>query len=205
MKIARLLILGSVLAILHVAAANAAVSVSHFVTAGTVPVGGTFDVDVVAAYDGTPVLTGIFVSAGWDPTQIMLVNTPTAENFAIFFGDSGFLSKISDPAVFPGDPEGTLRTVQYGASPGQEGGAGENVVITTLTFEVLAEGDGTAEIDVVFNNGDLFVGAVGAELFPPDATTAGVVVNVPEPASTALAFSALGSVLLIGGWRNRRS
>jgi len=203
-KTAKLLILSSVLAILHVAAANAVVSVSHFVTAGTVPVGGTFDVDVIAAYDGSPILTGAFTSAGWDPNQLMLLNT-TAAPFSIFAGALGSLSKISDPGgVFPGDPAGTIRTVQFGASPGQAGNAGADVIITTMTFEVLAEGDGTAEIDVVFNSGDLFLGDAGVELFPPDATVAGVVVNVPEPASTTLAFSALGSLALIARWRNRR-
>jgi hypothetical protein len=145
-KTARLLILGSVLAILHVAAANAAVSVSHFVTQETVPVGGTFDVDVIAAYDGSPIMTGIFVSAGWDPAQLMLINTPTAPNFVIFCGGAGCLTKVADPGNFTGDPEGTLRTVQYGANPGQSGGAGDDVVITTLQFEVLSEGDGTAEV-----------------------------------------------------------
>jgi hypothetical protein len=203
-KTARLLILGSVLAILHVAAANAAVSVSHFVTQETVPVGGTFDVDVIAAYDGSPIMTGIFVSAGWDPAQLMLINTPTAPNFVIFCGGAGCLTKVADPGNFTGDPEGTLRTVQYGANPGQSGGAGDDVVITTLQFEVLSEGDGTAEVDVIFNSGDEFQGEGGVVLSPPDATVAGIVVTVPEPASAALAFSALGSVALIAGWRNRR-
>jgi hypothetical protein len=202
-KAARLLILGSVLAILHVAAANAAVSVSHFVTAGTVPVGGTFDVDVIAAYDGSPILTGIFVSAGWDPTELSLVSASDAP-FNIFFGASGSLAKFSDPKSFANDPAGTIRTVQFGATPGQSGGAGEDTVITTLQFEVVSEGDGTAEIDVVFLSGDQFQGDDAVELFPPDATVAGVIVNVPEPASAALAFSALGSVALIAGWRNRR-
>jgi hypothetical protein len=203
-KAARLLILGSVLAILHVAAANAAVSVSHFVTAGTVPVGGTFDVDVIAAYDGSPILTGIFVSAGWDPTELSLVSASDAP-FNIFFGASGSLAKFSDPKSFANDPAGTIRTVQFGATPGQSGGAGEDTVITTLQFEVVSEGDGTAEIDVIFNSGDgLFGGAGPSEIFPPDAEVFGVTVNVPEPASAALAFSALGSVALIAGWRNRR-
>ena len=208
MKTARLLILSSVLAILHVAAANAAVSVSHFVTQETVPVGGTFDVDVIAAYDGDPILLGVFTSAGWDPAQLMLIDNTTAP-FGIFGGALGSLAKLSDPAVFPGDPLGTLRTVQFGANPGQSGNAGPDVLITTLTFEVLSAGDGTAEIDVVFNSGDLFLGEGPGgegtgEILPPDATVAGVVVTVPEPASTTLAFSALGSLALIARWRNRR-
>ena len=205
MKTAKLLILSSVLAILHVAAANAVVSVSHFDNAaGTVPVGGTFDVDVIAAYDGSPILTGIFVSAGWDPDQLMLVNSISAP-FAIFAGALGSLAKISDPAVFPGDPLGTIRTVQFGANPGQSGNGSSAVVITTLTFEVLAEGDGTAEIDVIFNSGDLFLGDGGAPMPEPGWEVSGVVVTVPEPASTSLAFSALGSLALIARVRNRRS
>lgn len=203
MKTTRLLILSSVLAILHVAAANAAVSVSHFVTQATVPVGATFEVDVIAAYDGSPILTGVFTSAGWDPAQLMLIDNTSAP-FSIFAGALGSLSKLSDPAVFPGDPAGTLRTVQFGASPGQSGNAGADTVITTLTFEVLSAGDGTAEIDVIFNSGDKFLGEGGVDLVPPDATVAGVVVTVPEPASTTLAFSALGSLALIARRRNRR-
>jgi len=203
MTISRLLILGCTLAILHASAAGAVVSVTHTNDAvGTVPVGGTFNVMVTADYDGTPTLTGIFVSAMWDPTQLMLTGSTTPP-FVIFAGGSGILSKISDPAVFPGDPTGTIRTVQFGAAPGQSGSAGPSTLITTLTFQVLAVGTGSAAIDVALLSGDLFTGTAGAEILPPDSAIVGTVVTVPEPTSYAMGFTALVSVGLVARRRTR--
>ncbi len=201
MRISRQTLFICVLAVFQASSAYAVVSVSHTNDAvGTVPVGGTFSVDITADYDGSPVLTGIFTSAMWDPTQIMLTGSTTAP-FAIFTGGTGFLSKLSDPTVFPGDPAGSLRTVQFGASPGQSGSAGPSTLITTLTFEVLATGDGTAEVDAVLLVGDLFTGVLGAELMPPDAILTGTVITVPEPTSLALSGSALLAVGLVASRR----
>jgi hypothetical protein len=194
-KAARLLILGSVLAILHVAAANAAVSVSHFVTAGTVPVGGTFDVDVIAAYDGSPILTGIFVSAGWDPTELSLVSASDAP-FNIFFGAEGSLAKFSDPTQFAGDPAGTIRTIQFGATPGQFGGSGA-FDITTLTFTVIGGTDGVANIDVTQLSGDGNLGGGGSA----SVSTSVDYVPVPEPGTALLMGLGLAGL----GYAGRRN
>lgn len=201
MKTFKIFVLGMAIAIGQAATAQALVTVTHTASATEpVPVGGTFTIDISVDYDGSPILTGIFTSAGWDPNQLMLTDN-TDGPFAILIGATGSLSRLVPPGVFPGDPPGTLRTVQYGANPGQSAGAG-SALITTLTFEVLAEGDGTAEIDVVFNSGDGLLGESGAPLDPADFLLVDTVVTVPEPGSAVLAFSALGAVGLIARRRN---
>ena len=207
MKFRKSLALGAVLcAAVMSSTANAGVTVTHTSTAtGPLSVNDTFTVDVVAGYDGTPTLTGIFVSASWDETELSLQGTPTAPNFAIFGpGPNGFLSKVSDPSVFPGDPSGTIRTIQYGANPGQSANGGADVVVTTLTFQVIGAGDGTAEVDIAFNAGDVILGAAGAELDPGDVTLTDFSIAVPEAGSAAMAFSVLGTIGLISRWRGAR-
>jgi hypothetical protein len=198
MKFSHLLTLAIASSMFLASAAQAVVTVTHTSTAtGTLTVGQSFSVDVVLGYDGTPTLTGVFVSAGWDPAQLSLTNTPTAPNFAIFIGPSGLLSKVADPSSFPGDTAGTIRTVQYGANPGSSASAGADVVITTLTFQVIGVGDGTADVNIVFNNGDTFLGAAGAPLAPGDRTLTNFSIAVPEPSSAVLAFSVLAALGLI--------
>ena len=86
--------------------ANALVSVFHTNdTAGAIlELGDSFNVDVFAAHDGLgSSLIGIFVSAAWDPSELLLTNTTDAPPL-IFLGRNGFLSRFVNPMVFPGDP-----------------------------------------------------------------------------------------------------
>jgi hypothetical protein len=175
--------------------------------AGTVPVGGTFAVDVAVAYDGSPVgLTGVFTSVGWDPAELSFVEVAAGvtQPFAIFSGGTGFLGKVVDGGQsFPGDTAGTTRSIQYQAGPGQTGSAGANIVITTYVFEVVGEGDGTAEIETVFNNGDgVFVNIM--DIDPGALVLNDTAVTVPEPASAMLALSALGTVVWVARRRSHR-
>jgi len=95
----------------------------------------------------------------------MLTGSPT-EPFAVFGDCTGLLlSRVPDPARFPGDPLGSIRTVQFGATPGQSGSARPSM----LTFQVLTAGDGSFEIDVVLLLGDQFARSAGAEILPPDS------------------------------------
>ncbi len=166
--------------------ANATVSVTLTTNAVAFPLlGSSFDVDVTLGYDGAPILTGVFVSAGWDPTLFKLTNA-TGAPFAIFFGAGGFLAKVVDPSVFPGDVPGTIRTVQFGAGPGQSAGPGADVLITTLTFLVIGGRIGDRPfIDVVFNSGDIILGDAGAPVDPADLSLVGVIFP-PEPGTALL-------------------
>lgn len=208
MKTLKLLLVTATCASLFAASAQAGVTITHTTTATTTQsVGATVTVDVVAGYDGTPAgLSGIFTSAQWDEAELTFVSASAAP-FILFAGAGGILSKAADPgSVFPGDAAGSVRTIQFGAGPGQSGGAGPDVVVTTLTFTVAGAGDGNAEVDVFFNNGDIITGAGGAELVEgSDFTLTNVSIPVPEPTSTALGFSVLGVVGLIGRLRSQRA
>ena len=96
------------------------------------------------------------------------------------------------------DALSTIRSVQYGSSGTvNPSGAATDVLVTTLTFEVLAVGDGTAEIGNVILQGD--AGAVGDTFAAgPDA-----VVTLPEPGSTVLGMAALASVFGVASIRRR--
>jgi hypothetical protein len=186
--------------------ASALITVTHTNdAAGPLNIGDTFVVDITVGYDGNPAgLTGIFTSAGWDPAELSLVGTTgPAQPFAIFFGGGGFLGKVVDGGQsFPGDTPGTTRAVQYQAGPGQSGGAGADTLILSLVFQVVGAGDGTANVDVVFNNGDgIFVNA--ADTDPSNLQLTGTsVALVPEP-GTALLMSLGLAGLASAGRRNR--
>ena len=169
---------------LSAASASALVTTEHANdAAGVLDQGATFNVTVNATYDGVDggdPLVGVFQSAAWDPSELSLVSNTSAP-FSIFFGSAGALSKLSDPATFPGDPDGTLRTVQFGANPGQVGGAGA-FLITTLTFQVIGGVDGVANIDVTQLSGDGNLGG-GASA---SVNTAVSYVPVPEPGTALL-------------------
>jgi len=184
--------------------ATGEVTVTHVDDTGgaTIQVGETFTVDVIAGYDGIPAgLTGFFTSASWDTSQLEFLSA-TAAPFAIFFGATGSLSKFTDPAVFATDPPGTLRTVQFGAPPGQSGSAGADTLITTLTFQVVGVGDGTAEV-TAFSFADEGIFAMATPVDPSDITLTSAVVNVPEPSSGLLSLSALGVTGLVALRRTR--
>ena len=189
MRLFEITLTAAIAIVFSAASANALVSVFHTNDTGgaTVAQGGTFNVDVVAAYDGLDSsLAGIFVSAAWDPSELLLTNATDAP-LAIFLGPNGFLQRFTNPQVFPGDPPGTIRTVQFAAFPGEEANAGPDTLITTLTFQVIGGVDGIADIDVIFNGGDLFFGNDGFELFPPEASISGTSVSyVPEPGTALL-------------------
>lgn len=193
MRLLKTILTAVVVVGLSAASANALVTVTHVTDAvGAQLQGDVFNVDIVVGYDGGGALTGIFTSASWDTSELALINVPTAPNFLIFLGANGFLAKLTDPGVFPGDPAGTIRTVQYGAAPGQQGGAGPDTVITTLQFQVIGGSDGWADIDVILGTGDLIVGDVGSfnsvSVCYRPADGSPCVPPVPEP----------GTALLIG-------
>ncbi len=157
-----------------------------------VPFGDFITVDISVAYDGAPAgLTGVFSSVLWDPA-VLSFQSATPAPFAIFSGPNGFLSKLADPRSFPGDPTGSLRTIQYGATPVQSGSASTDTLITTLTFQVV--GFGPLMISGGLLPADGFFGAGGVPLDPSDV----LFVNVPEP-GTAVVFG-LG-LMGLGFWR----
>jgi len=167
------------------------VTVTHTNDTGgaTVAQASSFNVDVTLSYNGEGTLTGVRTSALWDSSELLLTNA-TAAPSSVLSGSSGALSKVSDPMQFPGDPTGTLRTVQYLASSGQSASAG-SALITTLTFQVIGGLDGIADIDVVLNSGDGCSGALGAACGSGDFVLVGTSIAytpVPEP-GTALLMS----------------
>ncbi|HEB91269.1 MAG TPA: PEP-CTERM sorting domain-containing protein [Deltaproteobacteria bacterium] len=195
----------SVFAIVLASSASALVSIEHFDDTGgaVVAVGQTFHVDIVASYDGTPSLAGIFTSVVWDPSELLLTGA-TDPPFSIFGGPLGSLQRVANPFSLPMDPVGSLRTVQFGAAPTQEGNAGPPTLITTLTFQVLSPGDGVGQVDSVLLQGDIIFGGsdVGfAALAPGDFSLGSTsVALVPEPTTGVL----LGLGLLGLGMTRRR-
>jgi hypothetical protein len=146
-------------------AASALVTVRHRRVGPIVEFGGTFEIDVTLENDGLTPLTGVFVSASWGTSVLQLQRASASGPFGIFFGPSGFLQRVASPGVFPGDPAGTIRTIQYGAGPGQSAGGGDEVSIATLIFLVV--GAGSADVSIVLNNGDGVLGAGGVSLPSP--------------------------------------
>jgi hypothetical protein len=164
------------------------VTVTHSNNTGgaTIAQGNSFNLNINLSYNGEGTLTGIRTSASWDPLELLLTNATTAP-LSILSGSNGLLSKLSDPTQFSGDPAGTLRTIQYGASSGQSAGAG-SVLITTLTFQVIGGLDGIAGIGVLLNSGD---GCFGGACDTGELVLVGTSIAytpIPEP----------GSVLLLG-------
>ena len=93
--------------------------------------------------------------------------------------------------------------MQYGANPDQYGGSGSNLLITTLTFEVISGGDGIADISAFINEGDVIsTGVWGESSIELDGSQyslgAASVYITPEPGTAML----LGLGLL-GLARNR--
>lgn len=180
--------------------ASALITVEHTSNAvGEVAQGGTFDVDVTITFDGSPALAGAFTSAAWDPSELSLVSA-TAPPFAILFGPQGFLSQVAAPGNFPGDPAGTLRTIQFAANPGQQAGAG-SALVTTLTFQVIGGTDGTANVDVFFNSGDGFIAPTGAPIGLENTSLIGASVSftpVPEPGTALLMGLGLSGLAVAG-------
>ncbi len=85
MRLLKTLLIAAISVGLFAASANATVSVTHTNDTGgaTILFGETFNVDVTVGYDGTPILTGVFVSAMWDTTVLKLTGStaaPFAEN-----------------------------------------------------------------------------------------------------------------------------
>jgi hypothetical protein len=185
---------------LSAASASALVTIEHTNDAiGVVDQGGTFNVFVDVHYDGVHLedpLSGVFQSASWDPTELSLISA-TAAPFVIFCGGTGCLTKISDPGNFEGDPaDRSIRTVQFGANPGQFGSAGSEF-ITTLTFQVIGGLDGVANVDVAQLSGDEVQGGGG---FSGIGTSVDYV-PVPEPGTALLMGLGLAGL----GYAGRRN
>jgi hypothetical protein len=208
MRIAWIAILGLCF---HANLAAALISLDHRDDTGgsARSIGETFTVDVVANYDGTPPVAGVFVSSGWDPTEITLIDVTEAP-LGIFSGTYGLLLRFGSVVdafnrdIFDFDPEGTLRTVQFGAFPGDLPGAGPETLITTLTFQVLSAGDGIGEIEFIFNISDIIFGPGGCE--PSVDPTCGLSTGDIELGGSSVLLGGVsvtlvpepGSVLLLG-------
>ena len=172
-------------ALVFVGPATALVTISHTNNTGgaTILLGEEFKVFISVDHDGEADLTGIFASAEWDRSVIDLVFAEDAPPL-IYLGATGLLAKLSDPDVFPTDPPGTFRTVQFGVTDEvQTAGAGSEF-ITTLTFEVIGGLRAITFIDVILNSGDGCFGPGGAAC-GRGITLGSTSVGPPEP-STAL-------------------
>ena len=206
MRLLKILLIAAIAVGLSAASANALTTVSHTNDTGgaVLDVGDTFNVDVSVAWDEQSVLTGIFTSAGWDPSILSLTGSTTAPFLLFGPGAQGFLGKVVDPSVFPGDPAGTIRTAQFVAASGQSASLGfaGTVLISTLTFQVVGVPAGlTTDIDVVLNAGDICLGAGGFECAGIDFATAGTSVSIiPEPGTALL----MGLGLVGLGYAGRR-
>jgi len=197
----RFLIVAVCSLLLHAGSASALISLDHQDDTGgsARSIGETFSVDVIATYDANPDVAGLFVSSGWDPTEIELISVTEAP-FAIFPGPQGSLTRFGsvidsfNRTAFPDDPDGTVRSVQFGALPNALPSAGPAVLITTLTFQVLSAGDGTATIDFLFNVGDIIfaAGCVAAGepicgLSPSEVQLGSATITIiPEPGTALL-------------------
>ena len=187
MRLFEIILIAATAVVFSTASANALVSVDHQDdTAGaSLAVGDTFNVDVIVNYDGSPILTGVFTSALWDPTELDIIGFTDAP-VSIFSGPSGNLARLSNPFSFAVDPDGSLRTVQHGAFPLTNASAGPATLITTLTFRVISGGDGIGQVDVVILQGDIFLGAGGIPLGAGDFILGGSAAIIPEPATAVL-------------------
>ena len=186
--------------------ALAALTVSH--TSGgssTIDVTGlsTFTVDIDVDYATPPTqLTGIFVSAQWDPALLSCAWDGNALPFAILFGSGGFLAKLSDPFNAGGDDTAsTLRTVQYGGSPGAFAGEGTELGVVTLDCDIVGTITSDTFVEVVLLQGDAITPGLSDS---PDVVFNDLTVTVPEPGAIALGLSSLASVVGIAALRRRR-
>jgi len=170
-------------------------------------IGDSFEVTVTVGYDGNPPqLQSIFTSVAFDPTVLQFDGTTGAQPFAIFFGAQGFLSKIADAGPLQADPDpngpggsGVIRAVQYGANPGQSGGAGPDTLIATLLFSVVGVGDGSV---TSFTQSDEGSFAGGVEIAPQIVHNNTSVSVVPEPGTALLMGLGLAG-LGVAGRRTR--
>lgn len=183
--------------------AGATVRIDHVVRSGAlydpefdvylVEFGREFEVDVTASWDGQGALLGVFASTGFDASVLELVSARFGSN--AFRGSLfPFVDEDENPTLLsrfgqnqlrqPGDPAGTIRTVQYGSlDPIHPGGAGTQLV-TTLTFRLV--GAGQSDLGTFLAPGD--VGAMG------DALSVGSALRViawdgpviPEPGTALL-------------------
>jgi hypothetical protein len=203
MRLFKTLLIAAIAVGLSAASATALTSVSHENgPGGDLFPGDIFTIDVIAANDGLSVLTALGTSAGWDPTQLTFVSATSAP-FNIFFGAFGSLARVADAGgVFPGDDAGTVRTIQFGANPGQQGGSfGSPQLITTLTFQVTtgAVPNPAEPIDVVFNAGDGCGGVAIPAAACTDFTTSGITVSIiPEPGTALLMGLGLAGLGYVG-------
>lgn len=190
--------------------ASAVVTMNHVAsTSSTLAVGATFTVDVTVSWDGSGTLTGVFYSTTWDDSQLMFLDADwfglgeTASSLFDVFPPPVFIPGLGRLGAlnFAGDPDGSARTVQYGIAPpgsASASGAANDVLVTTLRFEVIAVGDTTARVGPAALTAD--VGAAG-DTFDMGSD---VIINLPEPSTLMLSLSSLASVLGVAHLRRRR-
>lgn len=197
MRLLMVIFAAAISIVLGATSASSLVSVEHFDDTGgaTVAVGDLFNLDIVVNYDGSPSLRYLFTSVVWDPSELALVAFTDAP-FNIFPGPLGHLDRIMNPASFPGDPVGSLRTVQYGAPPG-DANAGPATLITTLTFQVISAGDGIGQVDSVLLPSDEISYRAGLPLDTADFNLGGSATLIPEPTTGMLLGLGLAGLGLV--------
>jgi hypothetical protein len=190
--------LAGLLVLSFAAQSPAVVTVTHATTGSTnLNIGDTIVVTVSATWDGAGSLQGVFSSTLFD-TNVLALQSARFGTGTLAFKGSLFagVDPNSTPTSlarfggqdlrFSSDPLSVIRTIQYGSLDPIDPSGAKTELITTLTFQAIAQGTST----VGYFEAIADTGAQG------DTTTIGapVTVTVPEPHEIMLGLAALGSV-----------